>query len=121
MVQINIDGRQGIVNIDGVAKVLDLGAFRFDPNVKTLTWDGSKGLIIYHPEHRHRAPELGQKSFSDITPYQSIIDAWNTAPSPPAPTPRSADARIQTIPANVNSVPAMRAQLNQVLAYLRGE
>lgn len=118
----NIHAKDNQVTVDGDTRIVDLSALGFDPDVKHLGWDGTNGVLTFHPDKRSvRAAELGETAFTDFAPYQPILDAWAVAPAPPAPIPQASDARIQDIPADVGSVPALRDSVNQILSYLRGE
>jgi len=122
MATMNIHARHDEVTVDGETRLVDLAALGFDPEILSLHWDGAAGLISFMPQFRAtRAPELGELPFTDLTPYQPILDAWAVAPAPPAPPPRAANPRLQDIPDTVNSVPEIRVAVNSILAYLRGE
>ena len=66
------------VNVDGVARFVDLSAL--DPNIHAVQWDSATSTG--HVEYKDRSPET---ALTDISDYQSFIDAW-TAAEPPPPT-----------------------------------
>ena len=67
----------GRVNVDGVARLVDLSAL--DPNIHAVQWDSATSTG--HVEYKDRRPETVLTKISD---YQSFIDAWTAAaPQPP--------------------------------------
>jgi len=105
-----------IVDVDKDSRVVDLSTL--DPDIWAVDWNtsSSKGNVEYRPESGR-----GSNPIDDFSPYQQYVDAWTTAPAPPAPPPVGpGDARIRPIPASVNSIPVLRDAVNEILAYLRG-
>lgn len=74
--RVSIIADDGKVGVDGVFRAVDLAAL--DPNIHAVQWDGAKG----HVEYKGRSPET---VLTDISPYQSFVDAWAAA-APPPPT-----------------------------------
>ncbi len=74
--RVTIIADDGKVGVDGVFRGVDLSTL--DPNIHAVQWDGAKG----HIEFKDRSPE---QQITDISAFQSFIDAW-TAAAPPPPT-----------------------------------
>ena len=74
--RVTIIADDGKVGVDRVFRTVDLAAL--DPNIHAIQWDGAKG----HVEYKDRSPET---VLTDISPYQSFVDAWAAA-APPPPT-----------------------------------
>lgn len=66
----------GVVAVDGEFRTVDLSTL--DANIHAIQWNGTTG----HIEYKDNSPNL---DITDVTAYQSFIDAW-TAAAPPAPT-----------------------------------
>lgn len=74
--RVTIIADDGKVGVDGVFRAVDLSTL--DPNIHAVQWDGAAG----HVEHKDRSPA---RKITDISAFQSFIDAW-TAAAPPPPT-----------------------------------
>lgn len=69
-----------MVIVDGVARIVDVSGL--PASVHSIQWDGAAGEIEYgKPINRN-------VSFTDLAPYQFVVDRWlAAAPTPPDPVP----------------------------------
>jgi len=74
--RVTIIADDGKVGVDGVFRAVNLSTL--SANIHAVQWGGAIG----HVEFKDRRPE---QQITDISPYQSFIDAW-TAAVPPPPT-----------------------------------
>ena len=72
--RVTIVADDGLVGVDGVFRAVDLSTL--DPNIHAVQWDGAAG----HVEHKDRSPA---RKITDISAFQSFIDAWTAAAPPP--------------------------------------
>ncbi|NDB59843.1 hypothetical protein EB001_15555 [bacterium] len=78
------------VYIDGISRIIDCSSL--DPSIHAIQWNGQKGMIEYVDPDPFDGKMPAPKPITDITPYQYLIDAWNTA--------AVAEAAANTITAN---------------------
>jgi hypothetical protein len=109
--------RDSHVYVDRVEKLVDLTGI--DPTIHAVDWNtvSNNGHVEYNDGKRN---EL----ITDFSPYQQYVDAWNTAPDPPAPPPPAdptTDPRLDLLPDTTNSIPELRAAINEIKEYLRGD
>lgn len=73
------------VIINGEGRTVDLSSL--PANIHAIQWDSNEGEI----EYGKKVPGLEKfnrnERITDISPWQSIIDAWNAAAPPPPPHP----------------------------------
>ena len=74
--RVTIIADDGKVGVDGVFRTVDLSTLH--PNIHAVQWGGTVG----HIEHKDGS---ANETITDISPFQSFIDAW-TAAAPPPPT-----------------------------------
>ncbi|MCH7793836.1 MAG: hypothetical protein IH900_01665 [Proteobacteria bacterium] len=74
--RVTIIANDGKVGVDGVFRAVDLSTL--DPNIHAVQWDGVVGHIEFKDNSANEA-------ITDISAFQSFIDAW-TAATPPPPT-----------------------------------
>ena len=76
------------VVIDGVPHSVDCSSFA---GMHAIRWDGQNGEIEFETVNGVKEPP---SKFTDVSPFQSLIDAWNVANTPPAPAPWTKDQLI---------------------------
>lgn len=107
MNKVTIIPENGLVMVDGrVIEGLDMSSI--DPSIHAVQWYGNYGEVEY--KSHHVLEDNGSASLvkpaneiiTDISPFQSAIDAWEVAkeaednpPPPPAPTPEQAIATAE--------------------------
>jgi hypothetical protein len=93
----------GVVGIDGVFKTVDLSGL--DASIRALQWDGTSGHIEFYDD------QMANLLISDITSFQSYVDAWNTPPvvTPPTAAEMIASAQDRISAAYQGAVDALTA------------
>ena len=72
--RVTIIADDGKVGVDGVFRVVDLSTL--DANIHAVQWDGAAGHVEFKDGESNEA-------IDDLSPFQSFIDAWAAAASPP--------------------------------------
>lgn len=68
------------VAVDGVPFEVDCSALPAD--VHAVQWDGANGEVEYSVtrcDHCGARTKKGNEFIKDVTPYQSLVNAWNVA------------------------------------------
>jgi hypothetical protein len=73
--RVTIIPEDGFVSVDGEG-YHDLNLSFMDANIHALQWYGTEGELERHDE---RGRIIANEDFSDLTPYQPALDAWNVA------------------------------------------
>jgi len=78
------------VNIDGEPRIVDLSALDPEIHVVRIDTDLESGEIEYVPQ---KVNGRGNETIDDVSPYQSFIDAWDTAPPLKGDVPDALEAK----------------------------
>lgn len=91
MARVTVIVDDNLVIVNGKPHTIDCSAF---PAIHAIQWFGQNGEIEFKPTLEGQPPN---QAFTDVTPFQSLIDAWQFAedhpPPPPPPTPEELRAQ----------------------------
>lgn len=107
-----------VVGVDRIFRGVDLS--QLDPQIHAIQFNTIAG--VGHIEYSGAGREENVR-ITDFAPYQQFVDRWeaNEPPPPPPPPdpPPPLDRMFPDVPANINSVPALRQIVADLVLKLK--